>query len=65
MALIAAHLNAGVVLEMTVRCEVSSTTWDLGPRQYVLGGNSALNTFDQTKPSSLTRGAAISVPDDA
>ena len=38
MALIAAHLNAGVILVVTVALLLSlssSTSWDLGPRQYL------------------------------
>ena len=51
MALIAAHLNAGVIWQR--QCSVryslplSPTSWELGPRQY-LGDNSVLvNKFNQ------------------
>ena len=53
MVLIAAHLDAGVILAVTVQRWVQSpsppTSWDLGPRQYLFGDNSALDKFNQTK----------------
>ena len=52
MALIAAHLNAGVILVVIV---YSPTSWYLGPRQYLFGDNSALNKFNQTKHTSVLR----------
>ena len=49
MALIAAHLNAGVILVVTVQRYVYKV--DLGPRYYLLGDSSALNKFNQPKSS--------------
>ena len=52
MALITAHLNEGVILLVTVSCQVQSpsshTSWDLGAHQYLFRENLALNKFNQT-----------------
>lgn len=55
MALIIAHLKAGVILVVAVQCWVESHSspifWDLGPCQYLFGDDPALNYFNQTNQS--------------
>ena len=55
MVLIAAHLNAGVILVVTVRRKspATPTSWDLGPCQYLFGHNWALNRFNHPQPVSF------------
>ena len=47
MVLIAASLNAGVIVTVTVQCRTVSLFLhpDLGPRQYLFGDNSAVREF--------------------